>query len=93
MNEDKKKIIIALKKARTSLDKIIIKIENDNSQCFDVIQQNLSVIGLIKNANNQILGKHLNNYIDNVANKEMSKDELIKMKDEIVKIVQNAQNK
>ncbi len=93
MNENKKKIIIALKKARTSLDKIIAKIENDESQCFDTIQQSLSVIGLIKNANNHILEKYVNDYIENVADKEKSKEDLLKMKEEIVKIVQNAQNK
>lgn len=93
MNKDKKKIVIALKKARTSLDKIITKIENDESQCFDTIQQSLSAIGLIKNANNQILEKYIDNYIDNISNKDNSKQELIKMKEEVVKIVQNAQNK
>ncbi len=93
MNNDKKKIIIALKKAHTSLDKIILKIENDESHCFDVIQQSLSVIGLIKNANNHILEKHIDSYIECVANKEEGKEGLIKMKDEIIKIVQIAQNK
>ncbi len=93
MQENKKKIIIALKKARTSLDKIITRIENDDSQCFDTIQQSLSVIGLMKNANNHILEKYVDDYIENVADKEKSKEDLLKMKEEIIKIVQNAQNK
>ena len=93
MQENKKKIIIALKKARTSLDKIITRIENDDSQCFDTIQQSLSVIGLMKNANNHILEKYVDDYIENVADKQKSKEDLLKMKKEIIKIVQNAQNK
>ncbi len=93
MQENKKKIIIALKKARTSLDKIIARIENDDSQCFDTIQQSLSVIGLMKNANNHILEKYVDDYIENVADKQKSKEDLLKMKEEIIKIVQNAQNK
>ena len=104
MQDDKKKILIALKKARSSLDRIISEVEStddnhENSRCFDIIQQSLSVIGLLKNANNQILKRHIDSYIDsyvkNISGKGgcITKEELENMKEEIIKIVQTAQNK
>lgn len=52
--EAKKKQLIALKKARTLLDKIIT-MEEDGIYCINIIQQNLAVIGLLKNVNLQLL--------------------------------------
>jgi DNA-binding FrmR family transcriptional regulator len=43
MKENQKKALISLKKARTSIDKIISTIEDDK-YCIDIIQQNLAVI-------------------------------------------------
>jgi DNA-binding FrmR family transcriptional regulator len=40
---DNKKSLIALKKAKTSLEKVIQMIEDDK-YCIDIIQQNLAVI-------------------------------------------------
>lgn len=54
MHESKKKALISLKKARSSLDKNIELIEND-TYCGDIIVQNLSVIGLIKSSNTKLL--------------------------------------
>jgi DNA-binding FrmR family transcriptional regulator len=96
INSQKTKTIIGLKKARGSLDKIVQTLENDGvgeSQCFDIIQQNLAVIGLLKSANMMMLENHLTHYIENVNKKNISKKELKQMKDEIVRIVQIAQNK
>ncbi|XLQ20025.1 MAG: metal-sensing transcriptional repressor [Candidatus Moraniibacteriota bacterium] len=92
----KQKVVIALKKARTSLDKILSNIEregNSDKKCFDIIQQNLAVIGLLKSANISILENHLDMYIDNASKGVKQKKELQKMKDEIVKIVVTAQKK
>ena len=93
----KAKILIGLKKARTSLDKIIQELESEDGdadkKCFDVIQQNLSVIGLLKSANTSMLENHLDFYIENVDKKNVKKKELEKMKEEIIRIVQIAQKK
>ncbi len=95
----KVKILIGLKKARTSLDKIINNLESEvdgvtvDKKCFDVIQQNLSVIGLLKSANTAMLENHLDFYIENVDKKNVKKKELEKMKEEIIRIVQIAQKK
>ena len=89
MTKQEKKVLIALKKARTSLDKIIQSLEladSDRKDCFDVVQQNLAVIGLLKSANLSILERHLDEHIGN-----KSKDK--KFKESILKVVKTAQNK
>jgi len=53
-NDQKKKQLIAFKKARSLLDKIITMAEKDE-YCIDIVQQNLAVIGLLKNINLQLL--------------------------------------
>jgi DNA-binding FrmR family transcriptional regulator len=50
----KNQTIIALKKSRTLLDKIIKMVEVDE-YCIDIIQQNLAVIGLMKSVNIKLL--------------------------------------
>ena len=52
------KILIALKKARTHLGKVIAMVE-ENEYCVDILQQNLAVIGLLKSANDKLLERHL----------------------------------
>jgi DNA-binding FrmR family transcriptional regulator len=92
----KQKVVIALKKARTSLDKILINIEseeNSDKKCFDIIQQNLAVIGLLKSANISMLESHLDMYIDNAGRNLKQKKELQNMRDGIIKIVVTAQKK
>ena len=93
----KKKIIIGLKKARTSLDKILQELEGEphsvDKKCFNIIQQNLAVIGLLKSANTVMLENHLDRYIDNTQKDGKKKEELQKMKEEVIKIVQVAQKK
>jgi len=53
-NDQKKKQLIAFKKARSLLDKIITMAEKDEYY-IHIIQQNLAVIGLLKNVNLQLL--------------------------------------
>jgi DNA-binding FrmR family transcriptional regulator len=43
MNQNQKQALISLKKARTSIDKIITTIEEEK-YCIDIIQQNLAAI-------------------------------------------------
>ena len=54
----KQAIIISFKKARSLLDTIITMIEQD-TYCVDVMQQNLSAIGLLKAAHERIMKDHL----------------------------------
>ncbi len=85
------KVLIWLKKARTSLDKIISMLES-GEYCIDIIQQNLAVIWLLKSANMNLLEGHLNCCVKNAV---LSKDDAEvndKMK-ELVKIINLAQNK
>lgn len=96
MNDKRKKIVIALKKARTSIDKILENIDKPEKEgtCFDVIQQNLAVIGLLKSANITMLENHLDAHIENMKNaSQTEKKKMQQVRDEVVRIVKTAQNK
>lgn len=54
MKQSNQKNLIALKKAKSLLEKIITMVETDK-YCIDIVQQNLAVIGLVKNINLQLL--------------------------------------
>ena len=54
----KQSIVISLKKARSLLDTIISMVEKDE-YCVDIMQQNLSAIGLLKAAHERIMKDHL----------------------------------
>ncbi|HMS91832.1 MAG TPA: metal-sensing transcriptional repressor [Candidatus Absconditabacterales bacterium] len=91
MKKEHEKALIALKKARSSLDKIITMIEK-NQYCIKVIQQNLAVIGLIKGVNLALLEGHLGCcFVDAV--KSNDKKRMNEMINEILTIVKTAQNK
>lgn len=60
--------MIAMKKAKTSLEKVIKMIEEDR-YCIDVIQQNLAVIGLLRAANTALLEGHVNCCVKDAAKK------------------------
>ncbi|MFZ2150967.1 MAG: metal-sensing transcriptional repressor [Candidatus Absconditicoccaceae bacterium] len=85
------KQIIALKKARTLLDKIIVMTEK-KEYCIDIIQQNLAVMGLLKSVNLQLLEGHLSCcFVDAVkSNNKKRQKEMI---DEVLTIVKTAQSK
>lgn len=85
------KTLIWLKKAKSSLDKVIKMIE-DEKYCIDIIQQNLAIIWLLKSANVSLLESHLSCcFVD--AAKANDKERLDEMIEEITKIVKIAQNK
>ena len=93
---NREKILIGLKKAHTSLGRIIniLTVENsshNDNHCFKIIQQNLSVIGLLKSVNIAMLESHIDLYIKEVKKGKMSKNNLDKMREEILKVVKNAQ--
>lgn len=54
----KQSIIISFKKARSLLDTIIGMVESD-AYCVDIMQQNLSAIGLLKSAHERVMKDHL----------------------------------
>lgn len=85
------KVLIWLKKAKTSLEKIIKMVEEDK-YCIDIIQQNLAVIWLLKSANMNLLEWHMNCCVKKAinSNNPWEVDEKIA---ELIKIIQVAQNK
>ncbi len=85
------KVLIWLKKARTSLDKIIKMLEEEK-YCIDIIQQNLAVIWLLKSANMNLLEWHLNGCVKNAISAKNEEDVNNKIW-ELVKIINLAQNK
>jgi len=82
---EKEKILIALRKARTSLGKIEAMVEEERD-CFPVIQQVLAAIGLLKSANLLMLDRHIARELDGVAKADA-------LRDELVRIVKTAQSK
>lgn len=93
MDQDKKKIVTALKKAHTSIGKILDTVEKEGQEntCFDVIQQNLAAIGLLKSANLLMLERHIDTFI--ATKKKMSKRDAQELKEEVLRIVAAAQRK
>jgi DNA-binding FrmR family transcriptional regulator len=63
-NHSNAKKIIAAKKAKSLLDKITQMIEA-NEYCIDIMQQNLAVIGILKNLNKTLMEDHLNHCFKN----------------------------
>lgn len=86
-----KKILIWLKKARTSLDKIIQMVEEDK-YCIDIIQQNLAVIWLLKSANMNLLEDHMNCCVKK-AIKSNDENETNNKIEELIKVMKLAQDK
>lgn len=85
------KVLIWLKKARTSLDKIIKMIEEEK-YCIDIIQQNLAVIWLLKSVNIKLLEWHMSCCVKNAINSNDEK-EVDKKMSELVNIIKIAQDK
>jgi len=84
MTKDKQNIIINLKKAKSSIEKIITMVE-EGEYCVDIMQQNLAVAGLLKSAHQMLMVNHLNTCFKNAM---ASKNEKLKQKmvDEILKV-------
>jgi CsoR family transcriptional regulator, copper-sensing transcriptional repressor len=84
MPDHKDKSLIALKKARGMLDKII-KMSEEKEYCIDIMQQNLAVIGLLRSAHESLMEGHLKSCFKNAM---QSKNDKIKkqMTEEILKV-------
>lgn len=59
METNKEKVLTGLKKASSSLSKIIEMVQKDH-YCINVMQQNLAVIGLLRSAHEMLMENHLN---------------------------------
>jgi DNA-binding FrmR family transcriptional regulator len=90
MDIKKQKTLIAYKKAKSLLEKIIGMMEN-GEYCIDIMQQNLAVIGLLKSAHQQLMEEHLNSCFKHAMSTNNEKRK-IQMIDEILK-VSNLSNK
>lgn len=78
MNESKKKALISLKKAKTSLEKIISMVEWDE-YCADIVVQNLAAIGLIKSSNIKLLEAFIENCDEDVEKKKSDLIQIFKL--------------
>ena len=84
MNEAKKKASNKLKTARGQIDGII-KMMEDDRYCVDISTQILSVIGLLKKANIDVLNSHLRSCVATaILESEEKGEEKI---EEIIKII------
>lgn len=91
MAHNKEKVMIAMKKAKSSLEKVMEMIEEDR-YCIDILQQNLAVIGLLKAANMGLLDGHVNYCIKEACKKGNKKDIEEKMI-ELIQVFRIAQTK
>lgn len=73
------KTLIAFKKAKSHLEKIVSMVESGH-YCIEVMQQNLAVIGLLKSAHQQLMEGHLNSCFKNaMASKDHAlQDKMVK---------------
>lgn len=85
------KVSIAMKKARTSMDKVMKMLEEDK-YCIDIIQQNLAIMGLLRSANTTLLQGHIEHCVTNAA-KEKDSERLDQMMQELLMVINIAQKK
>ncbi|NTW89814.1 MAG: metal-sensitive transcriptional regulator [Candidatus Moranbacteria bacterium] len=83
---EKAKVLVAIRKARTSLEKIETMVTEERD-CFPVIQQVLAAIGLLKSANLLMLDRHIERHLDGLGKKGDV------LRSELVRIVKTAQSK
>lgn len=85
------KVSIAMKKARSLMEKVMKMLE-ENKYCIDVIQQNLAIIGLLRSANTSLLEGHISHCVTNAA-KEKDSKRLESMMEELLLVMNTAQKK
>jgi CsoR family transcriptional regulator, copper-sensing transcriptional repressor len=91
MAHNTQKVQISIKKASTLLSRVLKMIEDDK-YCPDIIHQNLSVIGLLRSANEQLLEGHLGHCFKEAMQSDNAKKQQ-QMTDELLKILKTAQKK
>lgn len=88
--KNREKTVIALKKAKTSLEKILSIVESDkNPDCFRVIQQALSVTGLLRSANLLMLESHIQHTLESASKESPRKIQALEQ--EILKVLKASQ--
>ena len=77
-DEAKKKVLLSLKKARGTIEKLIELVESD-AYCIDVAQQVNAAMGLLRSANAKVLESHLQTcgYQKMSAKSQKTRDEFI----------------
>lgn len=71
----KVKKIIAVKKAKSLIEKIGQMIEADD-YCIDIMQQNLAAIGLLRNLHRNLMEEHLNHcFKDAITSKNRNRQQ------------------
>ena len=87
----KQHIDIALKKAKTTIEKIQ-KMLNDDIYCIDVLQQILAVQGLLRSSSERILTSHLSTcFAEGMSmNDDPKKEKLIKELMQVMKMSRKA---
>lgn len=91
MAHNTNQVMIAMKKAKSSLEKVIKMIEEDK-YCIDVIQQNLAVIGLLRSANTALLEGHVSHCVKDACVSGKKKEIEEKMA-ELLRVLKIAQSK
>ena len=56
--EGNQETIVAFKKAKSSLERIVTMLEKGD-YCVDIMQQNLAVLGLLRSAHEKLMENHL----------------------------------
>ena len=89
MSAQRENALVALKKARSLLDKIIKMIEGEE-YCVNVMQFNLAALGLLKSAHLSLMENHLNTcFLAAVdADNKKKKAEMVKEILEVTKLAQ-----
>ena len=84
MNIKKQKTLTSFKKAKSSLEKIIRMVEEDQ-YCIDIMQQNLAVIGLLRSAHQQLMEGHIDSCFREAAGSSDTKKQQ-RMTEEILQV-------
>lgn len=90
MAHKRDKVMTALRKANTSLEKVMEMVEKDE-YCIDVIQQTLAVIGLLRSANLSLLEGHISCCVADAAKR--GKKDLDETVEELIRVLKIAQSK
>jgi CsoR family transcriptional regulator, copper-sensing transcriptional repressor len=87
INVQKEKALIGCRKAQSLLTTIVQMLEK-NEYCIDIMQQNLSAIGLLKSANQLLMEGHLNDCFRRavVSGDENREQEMIREILQVVKL-------
>lgn len=88
MKENKKKILLSLKKARGNIEHIEEMVES-GGECFSVIQQTLATIGLLESANDRMLEEHIEKTLKEVFG-EKSPEAREGLKEEIARVIRSS---